>query len=69
MLFAYGSKIVINTLSLIDLVTQVETGIFRYELGEDNMISRTEVEDYNVRHYAPIEIEKLLGRHNLVYRG
>src|SRR6202008_4305523 len=55
-----GSKIVINILSRFDPITRVETGLFRYELWEENTISRTEVEDYHVRHYEPAEIEKLL---------
>lgn len=33
------------------------------------MISRTEVEDYHVRHYEPAEIEKLLEQHNLKVIG
>jgi SAM-dependent methyltransferase len=60
-----GSKIVINILSRFDPMTHVETGLFRYELWEENLISRTEVEDYHVRHYEPAEIEKLLEQHNL----
>ncbi len=64
-----GSKIVINILSRFDSVTRVETGLFRYELWEDNIISRTEVEDYHVRHYEPAEIEKLLGQHGLKIMG
>ncbi len=64
-----GSKIVINILSRFDSATRVETGLFRYELWEDNIISRTEVEDYHVRHYEPAEIEKLLGQHGLKIMG
>ncbi len=60
-----GSKIVINILSQFDPLTQVETGLFRYEQWEANRISRTQVEDYSVRHYAPDEIEHLLKLHNL----
>lgn len=38
-----GSKIVINILSRFDPMTHIETGLFRYELWEENLISRTEV--------------------------
>ncbi len=49
-----------SILSTIDPVKRVETGLFRYEFVGENMISRTEVEDYQVRHYEPVEIESLL---------
>jgi len=64
-----GSKIVINILSRFNPITQVETGLFRYELWEENVISQTEVEDYHVRHYQPAKIEKLLEEHNLKIIG
>lgn len=64
-----GSKIVLSILSRFDPMTQIETGLFRYELWEENRISRTEVEDYHVRHYEPAEIEKLLEKHNLKIFG
>ncbi len=64
-----GAKIVINILSRFDPITRVETGLFRYELWENNMISQTEVEDYHVRHYEPTEIEKLLEQHGLEIIG
>lgn len=64
-----GSKIVINILSRFDPITRVETGLFRYELWEENAISRTEVEDYHVRHYEPAEIGKLLEEHDLKIIG
>lgn len=64
-----GSKIVINILSRFDPITRVETGLFRYELWEENAISRAEVEDYHVRHYEPAEIEKLLEGHGLKILG
>ncbi len=64
-----GSKIVINILSRFDPISRVETGLFRYELWEGNTVSRTEVEDYHVRHYEPAEIEKLLEQHNLKIKG
>lgn len=64
-----GSKIVINILSRFNPITRVETGLFRYELWEENKISRTEVEDFHVRHYEPSEIEKLIKLHNLKIVG
>ena len=64
-----GSKIVINILSRFDPISQVEMGLFRYELWEENTISKTEVEDYCVRHYEPREIEKLIEQHDLKIIG
>lgn len=62
---ADGSKIVLNILSQFDPATRVETGLFRYELWEENAISRTEVEVYHVRHYEAAEIEQLLNQNGL----
>lgn len=64
-----GSKIVMSVLSRFDPNSRVETGLFRYELWEKNVISRTEVEDYHVRHYEPQEIERLLAQHGLKIIG
>ena len=64
-----GSKIVLSILSQFDAATRVETGLFRYELWEDNAISQVEVEDYHVRHYTPEEIELLLNQHGLKVLG
>lgn len=64
-----GSKIVINILSRFDPISRVETGLFRYDLWEQNAISRTEVEDYHVRHYEPAEIENLLEQHGFKIIG
>lgn len=64
-----GSKIVMSILSQFDAVSRVETGLFRYELWEANSIVLTEVEDYQVRHYEPAEIEGLLKRHGLQVIG
>jgi len=60
-----GSKIVMHVLSRFDPVSRVDDGLFRYELWETNGISKTEVEDYRVRYYEPVEIESLLHRHGL----
>lgn len=64
-----GSKIVMNILSRFDAVSRVETGLFRYELWKENAITRIEVEDYQVRHYEPAEIEELLDQHGLKVIG
>jgi len=64
-----GSKIVINTLSRFDTTSRVETVLCRYELWEENMISRTEVEDFRLRLYEPLEIEQLLEQHSLKIIG
>lgn len=60
-----GSKIVLNILSRFDPLTRVESGLFRYELWEENVITQTEVEDYHVKHYEQSEIENLLEKHHL----
>lgn len=64
-----GSKIVLSILSRFDAVSRVETGLFRYDLWEKNTISQTEVEDYQVRHYEPVEIEQILNQHGLKVIG
>lgn len=64
-----GSKIVMSILSQFDPVSRVDTGLFRYELWEANAISRTEVEEYQVRYYEPAEIESLLHQHGLKVIG
>jgi SAM-dependent methyltransferase len=64
-----GSKIVMSVLSRFDSISRIETGLFRYELWEENEISQIEVEDYHVRHYDPLEIERLLGQHGLKVIG
>lgn len=64
-----GSKIVLSILSQFDEFSQVNKGLFRYELWENNTISQTEVEDYQVRHYEPLEIEQLLNQHGLKVIG
>ena len=60
-----GSKIILNFLSQFNPNSRIETGLFRYELWEENKISQTEVEAYHVKHYEPEEFEKLLRQHGL----
>lgn len=55
-----GSKIVLNTCSQYDVVSRIETVLCRYELWENNVISRTEVEDFRLRLYKMSEIQQLL---------
>src|SRR5262249_6983981 len=64
-----GSKIVINTLSSFDELSRVETVLCRYELWEKNYITQTEVEDFRLRLYEPLEIEQLLAQENLKVVG
>ncbi len=64
-----GSKIVMSVLSRFDTISRIEMGLFRYELWEGNGISRTEVEDYHVRHYEPSEIERFLSQYGLKVVG
>lgn len=64
-----GSQIVINTLSRFDEVSSIQTVLCRYELWEQNAISRTEVEDFRLRLYKPGEIEQLLKQQGLKVIG
>lgn len=64
-----GSKIALNTLSRFDPISQIETTLCRYELWEENKITRTEVEDFRLRLYDPLEIGRLLGQHGLEMLG
>lgn len=60
-----GSKIVLNVLTEYNSLSRIETGLFRYELWQENAIVQTEVEVFHVRHYEPAEIEKWLQLHGL----
>ena len=60
-----GSKIVNNTLSHFDEISKIETILCRYELWEDNGITRVEVEDFRLKLYETTEIERLLTKHSL----
>lgn len=55
-----GSKIVINTLAQFDAISRIETVLCRYELWEENVISRIEVENFCLKLYEPLEMELLL---------
>ncbi len=55
-----GSKIVINTLSCFNELSRIETILCRYEAWEKNHITQTEVEDFRLKLYEPLEIEQLL---------
>lgn len=59
----------LNILSQFDRSIRVEKGLFRYELWENNAISKVEVENYQVRHYEPSEIEQILNQHGLKVIG
>ena len=64
-----GSKIVRHILSQFDQTSRIETALFRYELWEENTISRTEVESFHLKLYEPFEIEQLLEQHGLKIIG
>jgi len=66
---ADGSKIVLNTLTQFDPNTSIQTAICRYELWENNAITKIEVEDFQIKMYDPTEIEALLERHGLTVLG
>ena len=58
-----GSKIVMSSLTQWDVESRIETIFFRYELWEKNAILQTEVEEFRIRHYEPVEIETILAQH------
>lgn len=64
-----GSKIVRHTLSRFDEISRIETALFRYELWEENKISKTEVESFHLKLYEPAEIEQLFEQHGLKIIG
>ena len=58
-----NSKIVLSCISSYDEATKIEKTITKYELWENNVITKTEVEDFNLRLYKITEMEKLLLKH------
>ena len=60
-----GTKLVLNTLPSFDWGSRVENTLSRYELWKNNVIIKTEVENFRVRLYEMPEIEELLGQHKL----
>lgn len=64
-----GSKIVLSTLNQFDAQTNIQTVLCRYELWENNAVTRTEVEDFRMRFYEPSEIEYLLQQHGFKVVG
>lgn len=61
-----GSKLVLNTVSRFNAESGIDEILCRYEFWQDNMITKTEVEDFRLRLYEMREIEALLEEHNLV---
>lgn len=55
-----GSLIVLNTMSRFDTNSQVNTTLCRYELWKENVIARTEVEDFRLRLYKDSEMDEIL---------
>lgn len=55
-----GSKIILNTVSEFNALENIQTFLCRYELWGNNTILKTEVEDFKIKLYAPLEIENLL---------
>jgi SAM-dependent methyltransferase len=64
-----GSKIVLSTISRFDAISRIEKVFCRYELWDGNTISRTDVEEFVLRLYEPVEIEQLLEQHELKIIG
>lgn len=62
---ADGSKIVMSVLTQFCPISRIETGLFRYELWEENAITRSEVESFYIRHYEQKEIESIFDAHGL----
>lgn len=58
-----GSKLVLNTFSRFDLLSRINTILCRYELWEENVITKTEVEDFKVRLYGISELDEVLEWH------
>jgi SAM-dependent methyltransferase len=58
-----GSKLVLNTMANFDKKLCIDKILCRYELWEENKISKTEVEDFQVRLYALNEVDQLLKKH------
>lgn len=58
-----GSKLVLNTFSKFDPKTSINTTLCRYELWENNQITKTEVEDFRLRLYKLDELDKTLQNH------
>lgn len=57
---ADGSKIILSILPCYDELSSIENMLCRYELWENNHIVHTEVEDFQIKLYNPLEIEDLL---------
>jgi hypothetical protein len=60
-----GSKIVLNTFSKFNTESRIDEILCRYELWQNNSVTKTEVEDFRVRLYKMKEIESLLKEHDL----
>lgn len=60
-----GSKIVLSTFSRFNVESRVDETLCRYELWHNNIVTKTEAEDFRVRLYEMQEIEALLKENNL----
>jgi SAM-dependent methyltransferase len=60
-----GQRIVLNTLTQFNPHTHVEQTFCRYELWDQNTITHSEVEEFNVRLYETNEVDAILKKHNL----
>lgn len=60
-----GDKIIHNFVAHYNANTQIQTSLHRYELWSGNAIIHTEIEELNLRLYAPVEIERILHEYGL----
>lgn len=64
-----GSKLVLNTFSRFEPLSQINIILCKYELWEENSITKVEVEDFRVKLYEEDEMEELLKHHGFKMIG
>jgi hypothetical protein len=55
-----GSVLIISEAVTNDLVEQVKTVLFRYEIFQDGVLARTELQEFQMRFYFRYEFEMML---------
>lgn len=58
-----GGKIVLSMASFFSENTSIQKSLLKYELWENNEISKTEVEEFNIRLYTTQTIENMIKKH------
>ncbi len=59
-----GSKIVHNSISKFNSKTNIQTSLNKYELWENGIITKTELDEFKIKLYSMHEIETLLEKHD-----